>query len=155
MGYELTKSRYCKGLQCPKILWMDQHHPELGEDVASQSVLDNGTKVGELARSYFGEYELVTFNVNKAEMADKTRELMKSVDNIAEASFCYDSLFCAVDILHRNGDGWDLVEVKSSTEVSDIYLDDAAFHIFLNTLRTQHIVQSVIQRAKIGVDFLR
>ena len=72
MGYELTKSRYCKGLQCPKILWMDQHHPELGEDVASQSVLDNGGKVGELARSYFGEYELVTFNVNKAEMADKT-----------------------------------------------------------------------------------
>lgn len=87
MGYELTKSRYCKGLQCPKILWMDQHHPELGEDVASQSVLDNGTKVGELARSYFGEYELVPLNVNKAEMADKTRELMKSVDNIAEASF--------------------------------------------------------------------
>ena len=131
MGYELTKSRYCKGLQCPKILWMDQHHPELGEDVASQSVLDNGTKVGELARSYFGEYELVPFNVNKAEMADKTRELMKSVDNIAEASFFYDYLFCAVDILHRNGDGWDLVEVKSSTEVSDIYLDDAAFQYYV------------------------
>lgn len=105
MGYELTKSRYCKGLQCRKILWMDQHHPELGEDVTSQSVLDNGTKVGELARSYFGEYELVSFNVNKAEMADKTRELMRSVDNIAEASFFYDYLFCAVDILHRNGDG--------------------------------------------------
>ena len=131
MGYELTKSRYCKGLQCPKILWMDQHHPELGEDVASQSVLDNGTKVGELARSYFGEYELVSFNVNKAEMADKTRELMKSVDNIAEASFFYDYLFCAVDILHRNGDGWDIVEVKSSTEVSDIYLDDAAFQYYV------------------------
>lgn len=29
MGYELTKSRYCKGVQCPKILWMDQHHPDL------------------------------------------------------------------------------------------------------------------------------
>lgn len=131
MGYELTKSRYCKGLQCHKILWMDQHHPEMGEDVTSQSVLDNGTKVGEHARSYFGEYELVSFNVDKAEMVDKTRKLMKSVDNIAEASFCYDSLFCAVDILHRNGDGWDIVEVKSSTEVSDIYLDDAAFQYYV------------------------
>lgn len=47
MGYELTKSRYCKGLQCHKILWMDQYHPELGEDVASQSVLDlsSGEKI--------------------------------------------------------------------------------------------------------------
>lgn len=134
MVYELTKSKYCKGLQCPKILWLDEYHPELGEDVASQSVLDNGTKVGELARSYFGEYELVVFNVNKGEMADQTRELMKSVENIAEAAFCYDSLFCAVDILHRNGEGWDLVEVKSSTEISDIYLDDAAFQYYVLTL---------------------
>ena len=47
MEYKLTKSKYCKGLQCPKILWPDEHHPESGEDVASQSVLDNGTRVGE------------------------------------------------------------------------------------------------------------
>ena len=114
-------------MQCPKILWLDKYHPELGEDNANQNVLDNGTKVGELARSYFGGYELVDYNINKIEMADRTRVLMESADNIAEASFCYESLFCAVDILHRNGDGWDLVEVKSSTEVSDIYLDDAAF----------------------------
>lgn len=134
MVYELTKSKYCKGLQCPKILWLDEYHPELGEDVASQSVLDNGTKVGELARSYFGEYELVVFNVNKREIADQTRELMKSAENIAEAAFCYDSLFCAVDILHRNGEGWDLVEVKSSTEISDIYFDDAAFQYYVLTL---------------------
>lgn len=63
--YELTKSKYCKGLQCPKILWLDEHHPEFGENIANKSVLDNGTKVGELAISYFGEYELVGFNANK------------------------------------------------------------------------------------------
>lgn len=45
---ELTKSKYCKGLQCPKILWLDKHHPEFGENIANESVLDNGTKVGEL-----------------------------------------------------------------------------------------------------------
>ena len=134
MGYELTKSKYCKGLQCPKILWLDKYHPELGEDNANQNVLDNGTKVGELARSYFGGYELVDYNINKIEMADRTRVLMESADNIAEASFCYESLFCAVDILHRNGDGWDLVEVKSSTEVWDIYLDDAAFQYYVLTM---------------------
>ncbi len=53
MEYELTKSKYCKQLQCPKILWLDEHHAELGKEVANQSVLDNGTKVGELTRAIF------------------------------------------------------------------------------------------------------
>lgn len=132
--YELTKSKYCKGLQCLKILWMDMHHPELAENNTSENVLENGTKVGELARSYFGKCELVDFDVNKEKMVDKTQRLMESADNIAEASFGYDSLFCAVDILHRNGDGWDLVEVKSSTEVSEVYLEDAAFQYYVLTM---------------------
>ena len=132
--YELTKSKYCRGLQCPKILWLDEHHPEFGENIANKSVLDNGTKVGELARSYFGECELVGFDANKNEMVDKTKKLMETADNIAEASFCYESLFCSIDILHRNDDGWDLVEVKSSTEVSDIYLEDVAFQYYVLTM---------------------
>lgn len=129
--YELTKSKYCKGLQCAKMLWLDEHHPELGEVAFNQSVLDNGTKVGELARSYFGKCELVNFDANKTVMVEKTRTLMEDADNIAEASFFVDSLFCAVDILHRNGDGWDIVEVKSSTEIADVYLDDVAFQYYV------------------------
>lgn len=132
--YELTKSKYCKGLQCPKILWLDKHHPELGENSTKESVLDNGTRVGELARSYFGSCELIDYDVNKKKMVDITKQLMETADNIAEASFCYDSLFCAVDILHRNGDGWDLVEVKSSTEVSAVYHEDVAFQYYVLTM---------------------
>ena len=132
--YELTKSKYCRGLQCPKILWLDEHHPEFGENIANKSVLDNGTKVGELARLYFGNCELVGFDANKNEMVDRTKKLMETADNIAEASFCYESLFCSIDILHRNDDGWDLVEVKSSTEVSEIYLEDVAFQYYVLTM---------------------
>ena len=131
MSYILTKSKYCKGLQCPKILWLDEHHPELGEDTANQSVLDNGTKVGEVARSYFGDYTLVPFESANNQKAELTRELMGRAENIAEACFMADSLFCAVDILHRNGDGWDIVEVKSSTEVSEVYLDDVSFQYYV------------------------
>lgn len=29
----LSKSRYCKGIQCPKILWMDKNKPEEAEDI--------------------------------------------------------------------------------------------------------------------------
>lgn len=129
--YEMSKSKYCKGIQCPKILWLDEHHPELAEDIIPENVMETGTRVGELARSYFGDYELVAFDFQKSKMVAQTADLMTEAENIAEASFLYDHLFCAVDILHRNGDGWDIVEVKSSTQVSDIYIEDMAFQFYV------------------------
>ncbi|MDD7642683.1 MAG: hypothetical protein PUK75_09465 [bacterium] len=35
----LSKSRYCKGIQCPKILWMDKYKPEEAVDNLPEAVL--------------------------------------------------------------------------------------------------------------------
>ena len=128
----LSKSKYCSGIQCPKILWMQKNMPEESSGDSPEVILDNGTEVGIVARGYFGDYELVNEDIDKPLMALETSELMKKgVENIAEASFIYDWLYCAVDILHKNGDGWDIVEVKSSTEVKEIYKEDVAFQYFV------------------------
>ena len=128
----LSKSRYCRGLQCPKILWMDKYKPEEAADVLPEAVLANGNMVGDLARGYFGEYSLVEFSYDKQNMVQQTMDLMNGGSaNIAEASFLIDGLYCAVDILHKNGEGWDIVEVKSSTHVSDIYVEDMAFQYYV------------------------
>lgn len=132
MKYGLSKSRYCKGIQCPKILWMDENMPEQADDVVPENIVKTGTYVGEVARGYFGEFGLVEYSKDKAEMAFATKQLMESgAENIAEASFIYDSLYCAVDILHKTDEGWDIVEVKSSTEVSDIYVEDMSFQYYV------------------------
>ena len=132
MAIGLSKSRYCKGVQCPKILWMDKHMPEEAVDTASEAILANGTKVGELARGYFGAYSEVEYSDDKKAMCQRTQELIESgAEVIAEASFAVDGLYCAVDLLRRNGDGWDIIEVKSSTEVKDIYVDDMAFQNYV------------------------
>ena len=132
MDIGLSKSKYCKGVQCPKILWMDMNMPDEGVDVLSESVMATGNMVGDLARRYFGSYELVEFDFDKNVMASKTRELLKTgAENIAEAAFYIDGLYCAVDILHKNGDAYDIVEVKSSTHVTDIYIEDMAFQYYV------------------------
>ena len=41
--------------------------------------------------------------------------------NITEASFCYKDNFCSVDILRKINDSYEIYEVKSSTEIKDIY----------------------------------
>ena len=136
MSIGLSKSKYCRGIQCSKMLWLDKHMPAQAADLGLESVMSNGLKVGELARDYFGSYSAVEFEEDKNLMAEKTKELIKNgTENIAEASFVYDGLYCAVDILHRDGDGFDIVEVKSSTSVEgkDIYIDDVAFQYYVLT----------------------
>ena len=53
----LSKSKYCRGVQCPKMLWMDRYKQEEAEDILSKSLMENGKKVGDIARGYFGKYD--------------------------------------------------------------------------------------------------
>ena len=131
---DLSKTRYCKGVQCPKILWLDAYKPEVGENVLSEQVMKNGNAVGDLARPYFGAFSLVDFSYNKQEMTGQTAQYIRDgAETIAEAAFLTDGLYCAVDLLHRNGDGWDIIEVKSSTHLTDIYIEDIAFQYYVLT----------------------
>ena len=128
----LSKSMYCKGVQCPKMLWMAEHKPEFAEKFTDDSILENGKQVGELARSYFGEYSLVHYNDDHNMMIEETVSLMQTdCKCISEASFLYDGLFCSVDLLYRNDSGYDLIEVKSSTSISDIYLEDISYQYYV------------------------
>ena len=132
----LSKSKYTKAVQCNKILWLDKYKSEVATPLDNESVLLNGTRVGELAKSLFGEYIDVEFNTDLSKMIDSTNELLK-IDkcNICEASFNYKGNFCSVDILKKDKDNFEMYEVKSSTDVSDIYLDDISYQYYvLNSL---------------------
>ena len=132
MNEYLSKSKYCKAIQCKKILWLDRYKLEEKEETARKSVLENGTKVGMLAKGLFGKYEDVAYNENLIIMVEKTKELLNYKPNIiTEASFEYDHNFCSVDILKNDKDGVEIYEVKSSTDIHDIYIDDIAYQYFI------------------------
>ena len=128
----LSKSKYTKCVQCNKMLWLDKYKSEVATPIDNESVLDNGTRVGELAKNIFGEYKDVEFNEKLDKMIENTKEYLK-IDkcNICEASFDYNGNFCSVDILKKNKDKYEIYEVKSSTEVSDIYLDDISYQYYV------------------------
>lgn len=127
----ITKSLYCLGVQCPKMLWLKVHKPELfDESTMNDSILEKGTEVGQLARGLFGPYKVIE---RGSQMVSETERLIASGEKIiAEASFATDGLFCSVDILKNLGDrNVELYEVKSSTEISEIYLHDVAFQVYV------------------------
>lgn len=128
----LSKSKYCQCVQCKKILWLKKYKPEYALQTAKDSVLENGTRVGNLAKGLFGEYEEIEFNENLNIMVEETKKILQNKPNIvAEASFNYDNNFCSVDILKNDIDGVEIYEVKSSTEIHNIYLDDASYQYYV------------------------
>jgi len=133
MKYGISKSRYCSGLQCPKMLWMQKNKPEeFDQACMNESILEKGLEVGDLAMGLFGDYVEVAYG-DKADMIEKTRELMdRGTPIIAEASFSADGLFCSVDILKNLGDNKvALYEVKSSSGVKEIYYHDVTFQCYV------------------------
>lgn len=131
----LSKSKYCQGYQCKKILWLNENKPEVMEEQGNDSVLETGTEVGEYAKGLFGNYYDIEFNEDLSKMVEDTKKVIEKEDtcNITEASFLYDNNFCSVDILRKKNNSYEIYEVKSSTEVKDIYLEDASYQYYVLT----------------------
>lgn len=125
----LSKSQYIRGLQCEKFMWLRKHRRDLRK-ISQQSnmTMTTGTSVGELARNLFPNGESIEFDPNDFNaMVQKTKELItQNAHTIYEATFSHDGLFVMCDILHKDGDRWQMIEVKSATNVKESYFNDIA-----------------------------
>ena len=121
----LSKSKYCGIWQCPKIAWLKKYMPDQFKlDDSVQDRMDEGNEVGDIAMNLFGDYVEVTAykgsKIDLASMIARTKEeIAKGTNIICEASFEYNGLYCAVDILKKDGDGYSIYEVKSYTTSSE------------------------------------
>lgn len=128
----ISKSLYCNYVQCKKMVWLLKNKMEEYVETKNEQVLDNGNKVGDLARRYFGNYSLVKYDEVLINMIMDTKKLLKDgKEIICEASFKFNNLFASIDVLKIEDDGVSIYEVKSSSEIKDIYKDDASFQAYI------------------------
>lgn len=130
----LSKSKYTRYCQCPKMLWMDTYKKECAkEDPALQRRFDEGNEAGDLAMGLLGDYvETTAYTADgrldiPAMLKNTKKYLAQGVENICEAAFSKNRCYCAVDILHKTQEGYDIYEVKSSAELKEVYLIDCAY----------------------------
>ena len=104
----LTKTKYCNGLQCKKMLWLDEHKPEVKEEKDVSSLMEQGNLVHEIARYLFGEHINIEYTDNLKEMIKDTYHTIESYKDviITEASFNYNNNFCSVDILIKKNENY-------------------------------------------------
>ena len=134
IGY-LSKSLFVKGRQCHKALYLQKHHPELADDVtdALEALFATGFEVHDLARELFPGGVLVPYEgLTKDDQVVMTREAMASgATAIYEASFAFDGIFVKVDLLRKGPEGWEIYEVKASTDEKSLHLDDLAVQFYV------------------------
>jgi predicted RecB family nuclease len=133
----LSKSKFLSGLQCHKRLYLEMRHPELAEppDLSTQAIFAMGTEIGILAQRRFPGGVLVAPTLRPREAAVAlTAKLLQDPDvpAIFEGAFEHEGVIVRVDILERvlgteeHRPAWRLIEVKSSTRVKEVHLNDLA-----------------------------
>lgn len=131
----LSKTLFLKGIQCPKLLYLTKYNPELRDEISEEQeyLFQTGTEVGLLAQQLFpGGVEIPYDGLSHNEQLEETqRAISNRNQTIYEASFSYDNIFVKNDLLHKGKKGWKLYEVKGSTEIKDVYLDDIALQYYV------------------------
>lgn len=137
MSHLLSKSKYIRGLQCDRALWLDVFNPRLAKytreqmqrfdrgrefEYAFKDSFPNGIDISaELKRNVDAYPELTTMYLDKEEDVD-----------LFEAGFLYDDVLVLADVVHKNTDGsLDIYEVKSGNILSETYRRDAALQHYV------------------------
>ena len=132
----ITKSDYTNYLKCRSLYFLRRNHKELEAPltVVEETNIHNGFLIQEYAQQYFDNaYVIDRTNKSDQELYEETLKLIESGTKvICEASFIFEDLFCAVDILKINDDkSIDIYEVKSAKDLNPVYYDDASFQYYV------------------------
>ena len=149
MSHLLSKSKYIRGLQCDRALWLDVHNPRLAKYTREQMQrFDRGREFEYAFKATFpnGIDLSAELKRNVDAYPERTAQLLDlrpcSAANtvLFEAGFCYDDVLVLADVVHQREDGsLDIYEVKSGSTLSETYCRDAALqHYVISHCREIH-----------------
>ena len=127
-NYQLTKSLILSGLQCPKRLHQQVHHPERANQTTSlEELYVTGRRLEEILHNLFADG--IKVDATSIESAIQfTQKFMSSSPSapLFEATFLYKEVLVRVDALIPVEDGFCLIECKSSTKLKPNHIQDCA-----------------------------
>lgn len=132
----ITKQSFLESRKCVTRGWYNRALAD-GEQLSEADTfwVDQGVEIGRIARQVFAGGVLVE-GAGLSDAVRKTQQLMDDpeVCVLFEATFRVDDYTAKADILVRNGNGWKVIEVKSSLhdpKVPDDLADDLAYTVMV------------------------
>ena len=135
----LSKSAYMMGRQCPKALWLYKYRKDIKPVFSEQSAarMESGETLHQFAQKYFGEGLLIDhepWEIREA-LASTSKYIEEGEKIIFEAAALREgkqNCYARIDVLRRaSAKTWDLIEIKSSTQVREQHIEDLAFQYYV------------------------
>ena len=130
----MNKGDFLAADKCLTMAWYRHRQDRPTPDLAAQFRMEQGREVAAYARQLSPGGTLVGGSTNQA-IAVTQRLIETGATTIFEATFQSDPFVAKADILSRNGEGWDVIEVKSSfsnsPKVAREYVDDLAYTVMV------------------------
>ncbi len=110
-----------------------------------RDLFDQGQLVGERAREEWPGGLYIDGDHKDRTCVPRTKAAIDTGASVLfEACFEEDGVFCAVDVLERAGEGWTLIEVKSSHQVKEYHLPDVAVQVHVARLAGLNVVRAKV-----------
>ncbi len=125
MQKTISKTDFVRYLECPRYGWLYKNRPDLLDKTQSR-IAKQGGQVEELAHGLFPK----GIEVPWKNAFEETMKLLKNgTPVIYQATLKTDKYLARADILvkDKDGKGWHLYEVKSSTQVKPEHIPDICF----------------------------
>jgi hypothetical protein len=147
--YKLTKTKIKTGLQCHKKLWYDINN----RIKPNNHTLHIGNRFGEYIKKFYGDGPDLSGMFGE-DIIESTLRAMDdpSVNVIYEAAFLHSDTLIRADVLIRDHEKWQLIEVKSSTALKDDHFKDATIQTFV--IKNSGVQLSAIKIAHINKQFI-
>jgi len=135
--HQLSKSTFIRGVQCLKSLYLYKNRYFLRDALSAEqrAKFVRGIDVGILAQSLFpGGSNCQPGSPSQYQKSVlKTGEIIQNVsaETIYEAAFQFDRVLILLDILAKVDGQWNAYEIKSSRQISETFLLDAALQYYV------------------------
>ena len=130
----MTKADFLAAQQCMTMAWYRHRADQPLPDLAARFRMEQGREVAESARQLWPEGKPVGGTIGEA--ITLTQGLITSgARTIFEAAFRSGRYVARADVLSQNGNGWDVIEIKSSfansPKVAREFVDDLAYTVMV------------------------
>jgi hypothetical protein len=154
---KLSKTRLMSARQCAKRAHLEVQRPELAVlSPRTIAAFASGHRVGELAREIYGGpgAVLIPYEGGLSHAVRKTARLLAAGPEspIFEATLVSGGVLVRLDALLPDGDGWRIIEVKSSTSLKDEHIADCAIQSWV--FRNLGYAQTGISVAHVDSDWV-
>jgi len=128
----ITKEIFLNTITCPTLGWLkrsgeiEKYLPELS--MGQKFRMEEGLEIHKMARKLYPDGRLIDkIHLDKAVQTTNEAINNKQLSTIFEGTFTHDVFVAKADILRKVENKWHLIEVKSSVNDREEFIDDVAY----------------------------